>query len=284
MSYCQLGTTLFNGLKSFVSFSQDESAVLVEHALISRKPRLQGSGIGLQVLTLSLALHQEFCQVSQEISALRKSKDSFEILPLLWGNGKIEGRYVIEQLTVDIVQQDDFGNVYAAVVNVVLKESVTDNTLDQLQLTAQMNAFAVGDKKPATKSKRVNPPKCEKLVSDRVSDIRSRGGVINSTALTKNTSVAVPEVRANCDYIIDDCKFLTDATASHQTECVFGNTKLSVAAKRVSDAATSLKTSMLFLTDLITSRQKVSTDNANLQSAIATLCAVAAPIAQKTVV
>ncbi len=86
--YAQIGTTVFDGLQSFVSFSSEEEAVLVEYALINRKPRLQGAGIGLRALSISLFLHQEFCAVKDEVSKLRAAKDTYEVLPLLWGNGQ----------------------------------------------------------------------------------------------------------------------------------------------------------------------------------------------------
>ena len=163
--YAQLGKTLFDGLTSFVSFSSEEEAIIVEHALINRKPKLQGAGLGLKNLSITIFLHAEFCNVKNEIAAFRVSKDSYEILPLLWGDGTLEGSFVIVSMSVKNEQMDNEGNLYAATVNLSLKESVADNT------APPPSGFATGNKQPVTKSKRTNPSSCASQISKVLSDI-----------------------------------------------------------------------------------------------------------------
>ena len=278
--YAQLGTTIFDGYKSFVSFSQEEEAILVEHALIGRKPRLEGTGLGLRTLTLTLFLHQEFCQVEQEIESLRTSKDSFEILPLLWGNGKVEGRFVIKQLNTDKTFQDGLGNTYAASVDLVLKESVIDNEVDQLQLNAQRNAFAVG-KNPATKSRRINPTRCDQLMTARVSNIRMFGGVVN-TAINTNNRSGVLAVQQNCGAIVDSCAQIIVATETDGS-CVSENIDLRNAANNCRAAASNLQAD-IYTTTFGPGETSAKDDNVILQSAIKKLCSVAAPIVQNAAV
>lgn len=178
--YSQLGTTQFSGAKSFVSFSSDEEAIIVELAIIGRRARLQGAAIGLRNINLSLFLHQEYCSVTDEIAKLRKSKNTFEVLPLLWGNGIVEGDFVIVSLGETKTFQDAIGNTISATISVVLKEYEDEDKLNGKQVDAQKNAFAVGNKNPPTKSKRSNPVACEKRVSQLNSGIRSNAGALNS--------------------------------------------------------------------------------------------------------
>lgn len=176
--FFQLGSRIYDGMKSFVSFDEESESIVVEYALIGRKPRLQGVANGLTTINLSFFFHQEFCVVKDEIAALKNSKDNYEVLPLLAGTGEVFGEFVIVQLSISRVQMDDLGNTVAAEVSLSMKENVVDNKQAQLQQTAVKNAFAVGDKKPV-KTGRTNQPSCNKKVSAYVSSISSNGAVVN---------------------------------------------------------------------------------------------------------
>lgn len=278
--YAQLGTTIFDGYKSFVSFSQDEEAILVEHALINRKPRLEGSGLGLRTLTISLFLHQEFCQVEQEIAKLRASKDSFEILPLLWGNGKVEGQFVIKQMTSAKVQQDGLGNTYAATVDFVLKESVVDNQQDQAQQAAQKKATSVGNKQPATKSKRVNPVPCPQKINGYISTIRSNGGAVDTTMRGySGQQFKSAAITINCKAIVDTCDNLILETSA-QSSCIFGNSGIRQNAQSVQTAAGNLGNDVANPNPVIPTAQA---DNTSLQAAIKLLITASSSILQNAI-
>lgn len=177
--YSQLGTTEFSNAKSFVSFSSDEEAVIVELAIIGRRARLQSAAIGLRNINISIFLHQEYCNVANEVAKLRASKNSFEVLPLQWGNGIVEGNFVIMSLSETKSYMDGVGNTIAATVSISLKEYFGDDVLDRKQADAQKNAFAVGSKNPPAKSKRVNTEACEKRVSQLNSGIKANAGALN---------------------------------------------------------------------------------------------------------
>lgn len=174
--YAQLGTTRFDGAKSFGTFSCDEEMVIVEHPLINRPAKLQATARGLRNISISLFLHQQFCNVSEEVSRLRNSKNAFEILPLLWGNGQTEGDFVITSLNETKTEMDSIGNTVSVTVNVMLKEHYDDDKINQQQLDAQKRAFAVGEKTPPTKSNRVNPVSCNQRVTSIISSIKANAG------------------------------------------------------------------------------------------------------------
>jgi len=279
--YCQLGIIVFDSLNSFITFTQDEEAVLVEHALISRKPRIQGAGQSLQTLTVSMFFHQEFCDVEGQVSDLRKSKDSFEILPLLWGNGRVEGDFVIKQMTVDKVQQDSQGNTYAATVNVILKEWVKENTIDQAQQDAQKNGFATGKKQPAAKSSRVNPVTCQKQISDRVSSIRSGGDRVNAALQGFHYEpVSQMAIQVACEDIIIHCAKIIVATQTPDG-CVYDNDRLRVSANNVRASADAIKGDVY---NRAVNVSVLKSENTILQSAISTLVNTASSVIQKAII
>lgn len=182
--FFQLGTRQYNGLKSFVSFGEDSEAVVVEYALIGRKPRLQGVANTLTLINISFFFHQEFCNVKEEIAALKKSKSEYEILPLLSGTGEVMGEFVITQISIDRSQMDDLGNTIAADVSISMKENVQEDKRAQLQQNAVKNSFATGNKQPATKSNRKNTPTCNKTVSGYMSTINSNAAYVNKFCMS----------------------------------------------------------------------------------------------------
>jgi phage protein U len=275
--YCQLGTTVYDGLKSFTSFSQDGDVVLVEHALIGIKPRLQPSGLNLETATLTLFLHQEYCIVEEEIAKLINSRDTFEILPLLWGNGKVEGNFVIKQITRDKVQQDELGNTYAAAITVVLKECVNDNKLDQAQQDAQKNAFATGNKKPATKSVRVNPDSCQKKFSDSISRIRSYGQGVNLAVSKSERSGATV---LYCENIITECIAIISGVNTTGS-CLFGNENVLVNANNVKTEADNLRQDTA---DFQVGSDTLKSENTLLQSGISALVSASSSVIQKAII
>ena len=122
------------------------------------------------------------CIPTEEVAKLKSSRDEGEVLTLSWGNGKIEGTYVITELSETIEDQDKQGNIFSIVVNCVLREFSTANRLQQQQDENRKKAAAVGDKKSVAK-KRVNPATCAQIVTEIMSAIESNALKINKTIL-----------------------------------------------------------------------------------------------------
>ena len=272
--YAQLGTVVFDGLKSFVSFSNEEEAILVEHALIGRKPRLQGAGQSLRTLLINIFLHQEFCIVKEEVEKLRISKDTYEVLPLLYGNGQLEGEFVIASLSLSNQIMDSIGNTLAINVSLSLKESIVENKEDQQQQKARDNAFAVGNKKPATKSGRINPTPCNAFVSRQVSLIQSNGAIVSE--LTKgykagnsNNSKAI----VTLGNIKTESDKLKQGVSDPGYPCIYNNSSVSTACTNVNTAAKNLANLLVLYesTPLIAIGSQVTTYNTILQAKIAEL-------------
>ena len=180
--YCQLGNIVFDGLKSFVSFGDEKEATIAEHALYGRKPKLQGTGTGLKKLTISLYLHQSFCIIKNEVAALTAAMESFDIMPLLWGNGDFEGNFNINKISRSLNEQDKLGNIYACTVSLELTEvAMETDMLEGQQQQARKNAFATGNKNPASKSIRVNLIPFNQQMADTTKAIKSNAAGINAS-------------------------------------------------------------------------------------------------------
>lgn len=223
--YAQLGTTIFDGAKSFVTFSKDDEPIIAEHATIGRKSKLQGIRQGLSNISISLFLHQEFCVVKDEIAKLYASANNFEILPLLWGNGQVEGYFVISRISQTKAQMDGLGNTYAAVMDVALIESIDGYNLNQQQLQAKKDAFATGSKQPAQKSTRTNPTPCDNGVAKNMSIISTNGHLVD--VLIKSytiKNVNNPKTLNALVNVKSEATLLRDKTTNSDFPCIFGNT------------------------------------------------------------
>jgi phage protein U len=288
--FAQLGTILFEGLQTFVTYGTSEEMTLAQFALLNRKPKLMAAGVGLIKLDLSIFLHVEFTPGSVEdvIQSLRTSKNNFEILPLLWGNGETFGEWAISTMEVEYTNLDAQGNVYEARINLSLLESVADNK------QPANNAFAAGDKKPATKSKRVNKPSCQRSIANLVQEIQQFGNVINSIiAVYTGDQTQATKVEQACQAIDDDCTLIGNAVRD-PSSCVSRNTSLFSAANTVGADAVNLATDIHYNAAAVSGFDvsghtvkdgtAITAENTGLQAAIKSLLTTAQPIIKTAII
>jgi len=144
----QLGNTIFQKTFAPDTITRADETTYAEHALISQKPRLQPTASNLEEIELPLKLRAEYCNVTQTILQLKNSKDTFEVLPLLMGNGRYLGDFVITKIEETQTVAFADGAAIEAIVNISLKEFVVPNKLQQQQNAQRKQAFAVGAKIP----------------------------------------------------------------------------------------------------------------------------------------
>ena len=219
--YAQLGTTIFENSKGFTDYNQSSEAIFAEHATIIGKPKLESTGLNLKEVNLSIRLHISFCNPVKELESLKEMRDSFGILPLIWGNGKVEGNFVITSISENIEEADSQGNVFSYMVSLSLKEYVVTGPLQELQAQSRKNATAVGDKRPVAK-KKVNDPTCPQKVTKLILNIymngmaivrvMQTGGIIDS----KRRNYVIERLRA----IIMSCIDL-EKICSNSESCAF---------------------------------------------------------------
>jgi phage protein U len=146
--FAQLGTILFEGLRGFESMEHKDSTTYAQHDLINGKPVLVPAGNELEEISITMRLRAEFVKPEAAILQFKKSKDEFEVLPLLKGSGRYIGDFIIEEFSVkDLVNLAD-GTTVEAIIDITLKEYASADKLQQQQSAAKKAAFATGDKDP----------------------------------------------------------------------------------------------------------------------------------------
>ncbi len=146
--YAQLGNIKFETLIGFESLTDTRATNFAEHPLIEGKPRLQRVGTNLQELSFSLSFHSMFCVPEDEYDKLNNAREAAEVLPLVYGNGYVEGEFVIVSVGRKINQTDNNGNYVHITCDVTLKEFTSANKIQAAQSRAKLNAFAVDVNRP----------------------------------------------------------------------------------------------------------------------------------------
>ncbi len=173
--YSQLGNMVFDKANGFTSLSDTLEITYAEHNLINQVTVLQPTGRNPQEYNINIFFHQRFCNVAEQIKALDDAATSYQILPLLMGNGKLLGNFVIISREKSIIESTPQGDIVAVNISLVLKEHISDVLTTEQQQDKQ-NAFAVdkksnsgtsnSNKKPKSKSP-IQPSCANKLSENR---------------------------------------------------------------------------------------------------------------------
>lgn len=184
--YAQLGNIRFEGLKGFSTFEKTYGVNYAQHERIQGKPRLQAVGSALDTISFSMFLHKEFTNPEEDIEALKIAMNNNEILPLVLGNGRVVGNFVIPNLTETQSFTDSLGNIIEATLQVELLESFTEDLLLQSQQQQREKAFATTTRNSNVRS--VLTPKISPAmaVTKGIADIDVSGSLIQ-----QHTAVAV---------------------------------------------------------------------------------------------
>jgi len=146
--YLQLGDIVFEGLLGFESFNDTIEASYAQHELINRKPRLQRTGDGLREFTGKIALHAGFCIPEEQYEKLEAKRSSGEIMPLLYGNGKYEGDYILKSINRTPAQTDQTGAYVLITLDITLLEAGSNPSGALRRAQAKSEAFAVTANRP----------------------------------------------------------------------------------------------------------------------------------------
>lgn len=188
--YAQLGNIIFEGLKGFSSFEESYAVNYAQHERIQGKPRLEVVGDSLDTINFDMYIHRDIMNPDEAIETLRAAMSDREILPLILGNGRVVGNFVIPSLNKTTSFTDSDGNLIEATLSVELLECYNDEPLDQERQKKIDRAFATSDKSSNVRSA-LPPLKPAGLkLSDGISQIQASG--IQTTqytaAIEKNPS------------------------------------------------------------------------------------------------
>lgn len=177
--YAQLGNIRFEGAKGFTSLEESFGVNYAQHERIKGKPRLEFTGGILDITSFNLNLHSSFTNPEKDIDDLMVYMANREILPLILGNGKLVGNFVITNLKKATTQTDPSGNIILATLGVELLESFTEDPLKEADKKAKDKAFATTLRTSNIRS--VTSPNLSKgmVVSENVSEIQSSAKIVN---------------------------------------------------------------------------------------------------------
>lgn len=194
VNFCQLGKLYFtstvldyNATQSTLmpaptATSTERGVYLVEHALINRPGLLQATGRKLKTRTLNITLRQNFCNVRDAIDYFSLMMYSYIPQPLIWGNGVIDGLYMIENISETDNEFFEDGALIACDLVINLKEYVDASPLKRVQQENRDKAVAVGDKKSNVMRGRSNKPTCLQDVSRYMQQIKMHVSRVNTEA------------------------------------------------------------------------------------------------------
>ena len=150
--YAQLGNIRFEGLKGFSNFSHERSVNYAQHELINGKPRLQAVGDNLDSISFGMYLHSEFTNPEADIEAMRLAMQERTVLPLILGNGRVLGFFVIPNFSQMNSFTDPLGNLIEVTLTVDLLESFSENPLREAEIRAINQAFATSSRNSNVRS------------------------------------------------------------------------------------------------------------------------------------
>ena len=186
--YAQLGNIRFEGLKGFSSFVHERGVNYAQHELINGKPILQAVGDNLDTISFSMYLHSEFTDPESDVETLRTSMVEREVLPLLLGNGRVLGFFVIPSFSQSNTFTDPNGNLIETTLSVELLEDFSDSPLRKAELQAINNAFATSTRSSNIRS--VLPAKLSPGMA-------ISGEISNISTSAKTTDVYIDNVNKN---------------------------------------------------------------------------------------
>lgn len=199
--YAQLGNIIFKGLNGFSDLRfEGEEVNYAQFDLINNKPILQNTGTSLIEISGTIVMNVTFCPLEAQLNQLTKYKNDGEVLPLLMGNGKYAGDFVIVSMPYSVDDAYADGTLREISIDISLKEYKSINKLEQKRLAARRTAFAVGDKKPIV-IRSPQPPSAEVEIAREITESKTR---------SRQVSELVPDMQVNPSQLTAD-KILNEA-------------------------------------------------------------------------
>lgn len=149
--FALLGDIQFELVTYFDGLEVNRATKYARHEVLDGKPRLQRTGDELDEITIELAFHDYYCNPEAELKRLDEARLSGRAMPLVWGNGVVEGRFVVEKLRMTAQTADSTGKVTSLSATLSLLEYVEEEPL--VSATREKRRQAPARKSKAKKSK-----------------------------------------------------------------------------------------------------------------------------------
>lgn len=117
-----LGDIEFEVLGSPVGMEHHFAAEFAQHALISKKPRIEAIGSTLDEISLDIKLHYSMGEVEERLRMIREALVAQEPLALVMGDGDYRGPWVLTDGVVVAQKTTDAGRLVSATLKLSLLE------------------------------------------------------------------------------------------------------------------------------------------------------------------
>ena len=308
--YAQLGDIIFQAMFGPDQYDDTEEMEFAQIPLINRKPRLQPIGEKLQEINIGISLSTAFCTPEVELQKIRDKKSNVEVLPFIWGNGDVEGDFVIRAIKKTVNSLSPDGNFRLIYLQLTLVEYYNPDKLGSLKKLAVKNAFATSLDAPTPQNVIIEDPSPAVSVTKDLGNADAHVNNANSKmdyAVTKASTYTDPIDKAqlfvtqakidsyqlrklirNTKTLLNSIGVKLAATPALTALAVNMSTHLTAAqsavdaAQTVADGYDSLPDPVSDLTDantVITSMNNTTTATSNLKSALSNLKISAQPLA-----
>lgn len=234
---------IFEGHNTFQTFNEEDEATYAIHQLINTKARLQPTGLELKKINFTLHLRQEYVNVKNAVEQIRQMRETFAVVPLIWGNGDVVGNFVITKTSKEINYQFNDGAIVGATLSVELLEYYYEDSVSIIKKEEADNrkkAKAVGGKKSVTKA-RTNKGTCAQDVTLYIRYMRRNGAlltdiIIKYTLINQQTQVYTKNIKEAADRMSelpclnleqrDRCYDISNRCTTIDTILVSGNDRI----------------------------------------------------------
>lgn len=245
--YSQLGNILFDGRKAPTAFSGTSETNIAEHALIENRPTIQRVGEKLKTYNLGMFLDQSYCNPSEVISQMEDSRLLGEILPLVMGDGRYLGEFVIKKITVTEVWNAPDGTLLQADMQVELLEFFDPDAENSQKINAISQGFAMLGN---------DPPAFEPVAVVVIPEAEAVTGVVDANAeanaaarLMDKIGVAVDQYRSKADTITQ--KMLKTGDELNNVLSIINSDPSSEVYARTRDLASSISIMIVLVSDVV---------------------------------
>lgn len=254
--HSQLGSFIFEGRKSPTVSSRTYETNYVEHALIENRPTIQRVGEKLRVMNIEMFLDQSFCNPSEVIGTMEESRSLGEILPLIMGDGRYFGEYVIKKMAIAENLHDPQGALLAATLQVELLEFFDPDAETSQKVSDISSGFAMRGNDPQPFDPVIVPIMPESLAVFGV--VASNASAVTASSLMESISVAADKYRAKADTIIQ--KMLEAGDSLNEVLTLINADSASEMYARTRDLETSIGVMQLVISDVVLECTSLITD------------------------
>ena len=143
--FALLGDIKFDLVTYFDGLTSRRGVKYARQEVIAGKPRLQRVGTDLDELKIDLSFHDYYCDPVAELKRIDAAIAEGQALPLIWGDGIVEGVFVVESREVTHQTASKAGRVSALTATLVLTEYVEPKPIESA--ARKKKAEAKGRKK-----------------------------------------------------------------------------------------------------------------------------------------